>query len=225
MIYQPVIAVCGQYLNVPGLCSLLQSKQRLPRLFSGGFSQEAALTVIGVTPSTDEWMPVIDLTDKSLLQRQSAERYDIHPLLRQYAAEKLSALPEAMEEAASRHTSYSVNFLTQLGDGESPEQRALIRPERANIRMAWERHPKLECFRNWKIPRAFYIVFSVWKAGFRKGITLFQDTLTNLMRRIEIKRQALRITRTQGAYAHSHWTIGVSPRRLRTGAASSGKYG
>lgn len=149
-------------------------------LFSGGFSLEAALTVIGVTPSTDEWMPVIDLTDKSLLQRQSAERYDIHPLLRQYAAEKLSALPEAMEEAASRHTSYYLNFLTQLGNGESPEQRALIRPERSNIRMAWERASKTGMFQELENTAGILHSFFSVESWFQEGITLFQDTLTIL---------------------------------------------
>ena len=152
-------------------------------MFSGGFTLQAANAVIGLQPSTDEWMPVTDLTDKSLLQRQSDGRYDIHPLLRQYAAEKLSALPDAMETAASRHTSYYLDFLTQLGNGESPEQRAMIRPERANIRITWERASKAGMFQELERTAGILHSFFSVQSWFLEGITLFEDTLAAIAKK------------------------------------------
>ncbi|MDP1546372.1 MAG: tetratricopeptide repeat protein [Anaerolineales bacterium] len=147
-------------------------------IFSGGFTMQAANAVIGLPSSTDEWTPVIDLTDKSLLQRQSDGRYDIHPLLRQYAAEKLSALPDAMEAAASRHTSYYLDFLTQLGNGESPQQRAMIRPERDNIRIAWERASKTGMFQALERTAGILHSFFSVQSWFLEGIDLFQNAIS-----------------------------------------------
>ncbi|MBI3151174.1 MAG: AAA family ATPase, partial [Chloroflexi bacterium] len=75
-------------------------------VFHGGFTLEAAQAVIG------ESRLVADLTDKSLIQRQPDERFYIHPLLQQYAAEKLAALSDALENAMTRHTGFYFDFLT-----------------------------------------------------------------------------------------------------------------
>jgi predicted ATPase/DNA-binding SARP family transcriptional activator len=102
--------------------------------FQGGFTTEAAQAVAAATPAT-----LITLADKSLLRRTEAERYDMHPLIRQYAAEHLG------EDAAAltRHSHY---YLTLLAHQEmrlrTPEQGdafALIGQEIENVRQAWER--------------------------------------------------------------------------------------
>ena len=46
--------------------------------------------------------------DRSLLQRTSAGRYDVHELLRQYAAEKLAQAPDAGEGVRDRHCAHYV---------------------------------------------------------------------------------------------------------------------
>jgi len=59
-------------------------------VFRGGFTREVAEQVAGA--SLRELMA---LADKSLLHRTSMERYELHELLRQYAAEKLGESPDA----------------------------------------------------------------------------------------------------------------------------------
>jgi len=105
----------------------------------GDFSAEAAAALLAGEAA--EGLAV--LSDHSLLQRRADGRYAMHPTLRQYALEKLAADPGRQAEIQARHAHY---FLTWLagngkagwGDGESPEQRAVLRAEMANLRPAWE---------------------------------------------------------------------------------------
>jgi predicted ATPase len=63
--------------------------QRLS-VFRGGFDLEAARQAAGAT------QPVLTaLLQKSMALRRAADRYDLHPIVRQYAAEKLEAAGEA----------------------------------------------------------------------------------------------------------------------------------
>jgi predicted ATPase/DNA-binding CsgD family transcriptional regulator len=65
-------------------------------VFRGGFDHQAAEQVTGAA------LPVLaSLVDKSMIRLNAAGRYDLHELLRQYAADKLAALGEV--EAAHQH--------------------------------------------------------------------------------------------------------------------------
>jgi predicted ATPase/DNA-binding SARP family transcriptional activator len=107
-------------------------------VFKGGFSAQAAAQVL----ETVETM-LAALVEKSLLRRNEAGRYDIHEVLRQYAAEKLSANLEAAGRAADRHASYYASQLagqaeSLLGPG-TQEAQARLRADFDNLRAAWER--------------------------------------------------------------------------------------
>ena len=144
-------------------------------VFRGGFTPEAAEAVLG--ESADGWTPLVDLADQSLLQRGPDGRYDIHPLLRQYAFEKLLALPKAHEAAITRHTSYYLGFLTNLGGGESPEQRARIRPELDNLRLAWNQAAEAgDLSALERTTGVLHSFFSV-QSWFLEGTSLFADVL------------------------------------------------
>lgn len=104
-------------------------------LFRGGFTRDAAARVLGMDLRT-----LTGLMDRALLQRRG-NRYDLHPLVRQYAAEKLDA-EAAAGEWRSRHAEH---FSEQLAAKRSSYQRAGERSafeeldrESANIRAAWE---------------------------------------------------------------------------------------
>ncbi len=106
-------------------------------VFRGGFGVEAAQAV------TDEAGAALNsLEDKSLLRRDAETgRYDLHPLVRQYAAEKLAADAADEADAHGRHARFYFSFLEgQAGRlrGKDP-QRALdeIGVELANVRTAW----------------------------------------------------------------------------------------
>ncbi|HND48037.1 MAG TPA: tetratricopeptide repeat protein [Anaerolineales bacterium] len=158
--------------------SLLQPQEQnafaLLSIFRGGFTPEAADALLG-EPSQSL---LVELSDQSLLQLNADGRYDIHPLLKQYTFEKLSSQQEWLKNASARHTSFYLTFLTGQGDGESPQERAAIRPELDNIRLAWEsaaredRIVELE-----QTAGTLHGFFSV-QSWFEEGTALFQHILT-----------------------------------------------
>jgi len=105
-------------------------------VFRGGFQTAAAEEVAGALP------PVLSaLMDKSLLRRDPPGRYQIHELLRQYAAEKLQEVLQEQGRVQERHSHYYATFLQQREEvlkGEK-QRKALeeIGGEIDNVRHAW----------------------------------------------------------------------------------------
>jgi predicted ATPase/DNA-binding SARP family transcriptional activator len=95
--------------------SLLSAEERCVfgrlSVFRGGFGREAAEQVAGATLSL-----LAALVDKSLLRRIPTGRYDMHELLRQYAAEQLQAAGET-EQTRDRHLA----FFLALAETAEPE--------------------------------------------------------------------------------------------------------
>jgi predicted ATPase/DNA-binding SARP family transcriptional activator len=81
------------------------------------------------------------LIDKSLLNRTAAGRYEMHELLRQYAAEKLQETPLEAELVQDRHCAYYAAFLQEregrLKGAEQLETLAEIGGDIENIRAGW----------------------------------------------------------------------------------------
>lgn len=106
-------------------------------VFQGGFRREAAEQVVRV--SLDG---LSDLVDKSLL-RHASGRYELHELLRQYAAAKLQEVPQEQEAVQDRHSSFYIDYLWRqtepLISGQQRQAVAEVKPEIDNIRLAWER--------------------------------------------------------------------------------------
>jgi predicted ATPase/DNA-binding CsgD family transcriptional regulator len=106
-------------------------------VFRSGFLREAAEIVAGAT------LPLLTaLVDKSLLRWEANGRYQIHELLRQYAAERLDQSPDKATQAHERHARYYLDFLhnrsqAMLGDGQLKAAAAIV-PEMENIRAAWQ---------------------------------------------------------------------------------------
>jgi predicted ATPase/DNA-binding SARP family transcriptional activator len=105
-------------------------------VFRGGFTREAAGRVTGAT-----LRDLMALVDKSLLHRTSTGRYEVHELLRQYAAEKLDRSPVASEAARDRYNAYYTAALQGWGeDSKGPRQQtalAEIEADAENARAAW----------------------------------------------------------------------------------------
>jgi len=113
-------------------------KQVLARLsvFRGGFRREAAEEIAAATLSI-----LSALVAKSLVRRSGESRYDLHELVRQFAAENLSKNNDEQIGTQNRHSKY---YLTSFGraDGRmhSPAQREALAEwtaEMDNIRVAW----------------------------------------------------------------------------------------
>jgi predicted ATPase len=106
-------------------------------VFSGGFTREAAQRVAGAS-----LREVMGLVNRSLVHRTAGARYELHELLRQYAAEKLAAVPEMQIEVRDRHCATYAAALEQW-DAELKGPRQLdavseIEADLGNARAAWE---------------------------------------------------------------------------------------
>jgi len=102
----------------------------------GGFSRQAAQAVAGAA------LPELRaLADQSLLRYTSAQRYDLHDLLRQYAAEKLGLSGPACEDAHARHSAYYGAVLGRAREElKGPRQQAVLAEleiDGENLRAAW----------------------------------------------------------------------------------------
>ena len=107
-------------------------------VFRGGASAEAARHVTGATVDV-----LAELIDMALLRRLPNGRYEIHELLRQFAAEQLAgSIDEGRQNGAQQqHSHYYLNMLAaQEKVLESPHQRAAldaIHVDYENISIAW----------------------------------------------------------------------------------------
>ncbi len=104
-------------------------------VFVRGFDREAAEAVAGADLRT-----MSTLVAKSLVRRPTPGRFDLHPLIAQYAAETLEADPDT---ARSVHAAHAAHFLAiviaerpRLESGAQAEARDALREEVDNIRAA-----------------------------------------------------------------------------------------
>ncbi len=104
--------------------------------FGGGFTAQAAQAVAGAS-----FHVLASLVDKSLLSLD-AGRYTRHPMLRQFAEEKLQAHPSLCTDARRAHARHYARFIRQLepflfgGAVETVLRR--VEPELKNLQRAWE---------------------------------------------------------------------------------------
>jgi predicted ATPase/DNA-binding SARP family transcriptional activator len=145
-------------------------------IFRGGFGREAARAVAGATATT-----LSNLLDKALVRQVAPDRYDLHQLLRQYAAEKLQSMPEIGEATRVQHARYFTSFLgRQRPRLRTAEQRQVIEEiemEIENARLAWE----LAISRGWaeeaeQSLAGFYQFYSV-RGRFQEGIDLLEQAV------------------------------------------------
>ena len=105
-------------------------------VFRGGLSRQAAEEVAGASLAL-----LGALIDKSLLRRAPGGRFELHPVLRQYAAEKLAADPAAHAGVRSRHARYYSAWLCrmneQLKGSEQLAALAALQVETQNLHDAW----------------------------------------------------------------------------------------
>jgi len=106
-------------------------------VFRGGFSRPAAEAVARATVKL-----LARLVSRSLLQYdKSADRYQIHELLRQYGADRLAENPSVKVQARHRHSTYYAAWLDQKeSDLHGAKQQAALAQmeiEAENARAAW----------------------------------------------------------------------------------------
>ena len=108
-------------------------------VFRGGFAREAAQTVSGASLKM-----LSSLANKSLIRRDPSGRYEIHELLRQFAAERLTENPEDDQAMRNKHADYYLALLDEQNERnrlQGPrvkERLAELRRENANLFAAWD---------------------------------------------------------------------------------------
>lgn len=154
-------------------------QQAVARLavFRGGFSREAAQTVAQAT------LPLLaSLVDKSFLRVRQPGRYEMHAMLRQYAAEKL--LPAEQERVQDRHAAFYAVFLQRwlrpLQGGDQLAALDGIRRELENVRVGWrwalERPLQVAALPHWQslvrdMSEAMFYFFTM-RSWFEEGAQL-----------------------------------------------------
>lgn len=107
-------------------------------VFRGGFRRDAAAFVAGASIAI-----LASLTDKSLLRVSLDGRYDRHPLVHAYTAEKLAADADRHQDMQSRHAAFFVWLLDEanphLGTVDHGEWQPRLESERENLAIALDR--------------------------------------------------------------------------------------
>jgi predicted ATPase len=106
-------------------------------VFRGGFTREAAQQVTGAS-----LRELLGLANKSLIHRVPTGRYEIHELLRQYGAEKLTRTLAKQSKTRDDHCAFFTSFIhnkeARLGSKDQRIALAEIQVEIENIRSAWD---------------------------------------------------------------------------------------
>ncbi len=116
-----------------------REKHAFPRLsvFQGKFTRQAAEEITG-----SSLHDLMSLVNKSLLQHTAESGFEMHELLRQYAAEKLEENPEAHEQVHERFSAYFCTALKEWGAKlKGPQQSQALKEIEANLenaRAAWD---------------------------------------------------------------------------------------
>jgi predicted ATPase/class 3 adenylate cyclase len=106
-------------------------------IFRGGFNRDAAAKVASLSFSM-----LSNLVNKSLLRRIASGRYEIHPVLKPYAIEKLFNDPAAQMEARSQHAFYFADWLSGMFEALKGENQlaalTALRAEVQDLRAAFQ---------------------------------------------------------------------------------------
>jgi predicted ATPase/DNA-binding SARP family transcriptional activator len=154
-------------------------------VFRGGFDTAAAQAVAGIELGPTGLVPLLSvLVDKSLLRRSTSGRYDLHEVIRQYAADKLANIAEGAASVLARHARYYADFLANLNGNLKNASQAIaldaVHREIENARTAWgwlsENHCADEISR---CADSLYQYFNV-RSRFSEGIELFQQAVQGL---------------------------------------------
>jgi tetratricopeptide (TPR) repeat protein len=126
-------------------------------------------------------LPVLSsLVIRSLLRRSPTGRYDLHELIRQYAALKLAEDTHEQQKVQERHSHYYLSFLEEKGvklqSHNQKEAVAELVVEMDNIRAAWEwpvGHPPF-IFRS-RVSATLWYLFEQL-GWFKEGESTFRKT-------------------------------------------------
>jgi tetratricopeptide (TPR) repeat protein len=148
-------------------------------VFQGGFSREAAQSVAGAS-----LRHLAALADRSLIRRVASGRYDLHELLKQYAAEKLDLTPAVKTETLNRHSKTYLAWVAREGEElKGPrlvDVAAEFQRENANIRAAWLRGVEMDDFASLIAALPAVILIHDMRGVKRDGLVMVEALLARL---------------------------------------------
>jgi predicted ATPase len=161
---------------------LSQKEQEILRklsVFVGGFRREAANEVAGAT------IPLLaSLVDKSLFRVSPTGRYDQHPLLHQFAREKLEEQATEQTQTREEHGAHYFRFLKSVEEAiKGPTQKEVldtIEEELENVRAAWQWALKVGRLEKLQQSSQTLGVFFDLQKRLREGVGLFSEALTRM---------------------------------------------
>lgn len=154
-------------------------------VFKGGFRREAAEAVAGAN------LRILSrLLNKSLLRRSHKGHYDLHELIRQYAAERLHAEIQEEHPTRDRHSHYYLTLLQlcerALTSHRQIETLAELNAEIDNLRTAW----------NWTVDRQQLDLMrrAAWSLWYFYELRNYSQEGEAVLRRAAEMVQALRMS-------------------------------
>ncbi len=158
--------------------------------FVGGFEREAAEQVAGATPELLQ-----SLVYKSFLpgsaksERKDAARFQIHPLLQQYGAEKLADDPQMQAVVQARHCAYYVDLVksyqAELAGSDPALALAAMKKELENVKAAWRCAMARDDFAALERGLLGLSHFYLLRGPFQDGSDLIQGAVDRVRRRVE----------------------------------------
>jgi tetratricopeptide (TPR) repeat protein len=143
-------------------------------VFYGGFTRDAAQAVTG-----KGLHQLKQLVNKSFVTAVPNQRFELHELLRQFAAGQLAATPEKLASANDAHCAYFAGFINEQSErlmgGRQRHALAAITADYDNIRAAWDwavEHGKLPDMQ--RILRPLQLTFQ-FQSRYIEGVSLWEN--------------------------------------------------
>ncbi|MCO5203802.1 MAG: AAA family ATPase [Anaerolineae bacterium] len=148
--------------------------------FRGGFTRAAAEAICGATPRL-----LARLVRHSLLTfNVRANRYSMHELLRQFAADQLRASPQQWTDTRHNHSAYFTSWLLAQSDEITIVRRPLaetpIATELVNIQRAWRIALDLKFSQQMAPTVHLFGNIHMRLARFREGESIFANAVSTL---------------------------------------------
>ncbi len=145
-------------------------------IFRGGFTVDAASEIAQVGK-----IELATLMDKSLLRRDTAGRYSLHPLIMQYLREKLSQDSHIESTTLEKMSAYFSGVLqeaeSKLKSNHQPEFLDAISQDLENIQIAWRWSLQNKRFDLLNHSLEALYVFFEGRSRYQEGASLFQSSL------------------------------------------------
>lgn len=151
-----------------------EEQQLLAKLsvFRNGFTRSSASEIASATVRA-----ISSLVDKSLLQRVGSARFTTHPVVHQYASEKLALEPAQRAIIAQRHCDFFASFMEKraaaLKDSRLLATIDEIESELDNVRSAWQWAIEQQAIL--QLGKMMDAIGSFWihRGYYQEGFTLF----------------------------------------------------